>query len=169
MNPLVTYGDSDDEANSPAAKGGGGLSLVNYSGDDDSDAESPAPDSKPTQSPSKRQKTDAASAQEPPVAIPASTAPAAAAIDDSSSASATAGVDVTVSASCDPEAQATVAAMLAAHGSRFIAEIRSKKEFNNPYTLEKVSKYTGVDTFGTHFPRNSPSDAGPCFDAFTTS
>jgi HCNGP-like protein len=51
----------------------------------------------------------------------------------------------------DATVQANIAALLSAHGSAFIALLRSKKEFNNPYTLDKVSEFTGIDSFGSNF------------------
>jgi hypothetical protein len=51
----------------------------------------------------------------------------------------------------DATVQSNIAALLAAHGESFVKLLRSKKEFNNPYTLEKVSEYTGIDSFGSNF------------------
>ena len=39
---------------------------------------------------------------------------------------------------CDPEVQADIARLLAAHGPRFLDSIRSVKEFRNPNSLDKV-------------------------------
>ena len=56
---------------------------------------------------------------------------------------------------CDPAVQEDIRKLLAAHGSRFLDSIRSVKEFNNPYSLEKVAKFFEIDNVGSCYPASS--------------
>jgi hypothetical protein len=56
---------------------------------------------------------------------------------------------------CDPEVQADFQRLFAAHGSGFAAYVRAAKDFNNPYALEEVASYFGVDPVASCYPRYS--------------
>lgn len=155
------------------SKVSGGFSLVNYSDEDSSDSDNSIP------SPVKRAREESGAAQraapapEAEAACPASSAELNAEPTRKSSGYEhvesslleTHAMDITASTPCDEGAQANISSLLASHGAAFVAALSSRKEFNNPYMLEKVSVLSGIDTFGTAFPASFTFAASDYYDA----
>lgn len=135
-----------------SSKPSGGFSLVDYS-DEDSESDNPSPE--------KRPRAVLASDSDSPQSQPGDATPPAAATADTDAATLQTSTlhpfgefSVTETTPCDPGCEADFAALLSAHGGPgFIAALVSKKEFNNPYALEKISKLAGVESSGSWFPR----------------
>ncbi len=51
--------------------------------------------------------------------------------------------------------QEDIRRLLAAHGAGFPSSIRISKDFNNPYSLEKVAAFFGIDNVGSCFPAST--------------
>jgi hypothetical protein len=155
------------------SKASGGFSLVNYSDEDTSDSDDGIP------SPVKRAREESGTAQRAATAVEAdaATCPASAELSAEpdrnssfhdyvgSSSLETHVLDITASTPCDEGAQANISSLLASHGAAFVAALSSRKEFNNPYMLEKVSVLSGIDTFGTAFPASFAFAASDYYDA----
>lgn len=154
MNPLVSY-DSDSEPETGGKKQKGLPGIVNYSEDEESEGER---EEEQKASPSKRGKSaddSSPGGTSSHVVMPqASTVPQPVQVNVGTVSAREECREITETIPCDPTIEANITALLSMHGSGFVAAIRSKKEFNNPYTLEKVSEVYGMDTFGTCFRRD---------------
>ncbi|KAF0686192.1 Aste57867_21978 [Aphanomyces stellatus] len=72
-------------------------------------------------------------------------------------------------APCDPATQAKIDKYLehTERGLSFIASLRSKKEFDNPYILAKVVEYFGIEEMQSNFPKDSFDPYGYDLDDYT--